>query len=174
MKKYLDGKLTEAEYKKKTLAIVEREEKRAIKALKKKPDSVFWYMNMPDLWGHLFFTDKKYMHQIYKRMNDFAKRVLEEYDPELMLIVSDHGMEERSGGGDHLGLDYAFYSCTPKLGLKKPSILDIYGLIKKISEKGVWAKKSGIKAGGEWKEASGKKELNKEEVKKRLQALGYM
>ncbi|MCK4327423.1 MAG: alkaline phosphatase family protein [Candidatus Diapherotrites archaeon] len=175
MKKFLKNEITEVEYKEATLEFHRKSKAGALKALKEKPDLLFWYTPVTDVWGHLFFSDKETMYALYKEMNDFARQILEEFDPELLLIVSDHGMQEmKSGGGEHLNLDYAFYACTPRLGLKDPSILDFRGIMKGIAAKGIKNKKRKIKAGEGREPKPQKKEVDKEKIVKSLQNLGYI
>jgi hypothetical protein len=134
---------------------------------------VFWYTAITDVWGHVLFNNKEDMFKIYKDTNDFVKKILQEFNPEMVLVVSDHGMtlDADGGGGSHIYIDYAYYASTPKLGLSKPSLLDFSGILSKIGKNGVKKKKGEIidkETNFKTKKIEGKIEM--EEVKKDLKS----
>jgi len=94
-------------------------------------DLFFSYTRHLDISGHLFFGRRIKMWENYALVDELAGQIKDRLRKgTLLLIVSDHGMNqlENTTLGKHG--EYAYYSGNMSLGLKAPSITDFYEIIK--------------------------------------------
>jgi len=85
-----------------------------------------WF-DLPDLFGHLYFIKRKHrLYKVYLTLNALAYLIMQESRPNIMLIVSDHGMQPSTDGvtGDHT--TKAFYSLNINMDWKPKAITDFY------------------------------------------------
>jgi len=91
-----------------------------LEAINAKHDFVLGYFSVADVVGHLNFGHKEMMQSIYNELDDIAKQIRQKID--ILLIISDHGMEGVGRFGDHS--NYGFWSLNKKIVLKNPKITD--------------------------------------------------
>ncbi len=91
-------------------------------------DIIMAYFDLADAIGHLNFGNAKEMIKVYQELDVMVKQIRNIKD--LILIISDHGMEAIGGFGDHT--KNGFYSANKKLGLTNPQITDFFNVIKQI------------------------------------------
>jgi hypothetical protein len=90
------------------------------------------YYYVLDPYGELCFKKPDILKKMYKEIDEFINQINQRVDDTLILIVSDHGIEQldKTPFGKHS--DHAFYSTNMRLGLDKPKITDFYDIIKNV------------------------------------------
>jgi len=87
-------------------------------------DLVMMYWFCLDAVQHAFYKNKLKIMDFYLLFNEFVGKLKNTLPEDVMiLIVSDHGQEKG------LHTNYGFYSCSKKLGLNNPKIIDFKRLI---------------------------------------------
>ncbi len=92
-------------------------------------DLLMGYFNLADSIGHLSFGIDGTMKAVYEELDNLAKE-LKNSTNDLVLTISDHGMQAIGRFGDHS--DNGFYSVNRKLGIGFPKITEFYNLIKGV------------------------------------------
>ena len=86
-------------------------------------DFIMLHLHDPDAFQDTGIGNLK---EEYKRLDDIAEEILEEYSDWTVIFMSDHGKPVH-GAGPHEHNENAFYSCNKELyGEKEPCITDFY------------------------------------------------
>lgn len=91
----------------------------------KRAERCFCYVEFPDGIEHMLYMNMEALHGHYMDLDGFVKHLLELLEPELCLIVSDHGFDLSR----KCHSDLAYYSCSsPLVGLE--SSTDVARIVK--------------------------------------------
>ena len=96
-------------------------------ALKKQYDFYFFYTNLIDAIGHLFYTKFVERMKLALEVQRIVKEIHEKFGDAVIYVVSDHGMQIVGDIADHSNQGF-FSSNTGEL-IRKPQ--DLYYLLKK-------------------------------------------
>lgn len=126
---YLDGGVMR--YEKEVWSIHWERVRETMAALRENPDYdlfMAWF-DLADLIGHLHIAKRPMkLLKAYAKLNDLAFQLKKLSNPDVFLIVSDHGMMPVAGGtGDHS--DHSFYSSNIKLNQRPRRIIDFFQII---------------------------------------------
>ena len=125
-----------------------------------------------DRVGHIFRPDLDVMEETYRRLDDFAGRVREEFDGDVM-IISDHGMKEMGDFGDHSDISYGYWSFSRDLGLRNPKLVDFRYIVEDILDDSFDPSKYNQGEIEEMEEREREHSDDEAEIKSRLEELGY-
>ncbi|MCC7552267.1 hypothetical protein KO317_01210 [Candidatus Micrarchaeota archaeon] len=131
LKKFFNKEIDVDEFDKPLFEHHKQNKEQFLKALNGDYEIVMGYFGLIDVVGHISFGLETKMKILYKEMEEIAKIAEEKAD--ILLILSDHGMEAIGRFGDHS--DHGFWSLNinKELGFIKP--VEIYKLIKEFKEK---------------------------------------
>ena len=114
----------------------EKKKKKVLESLGKYKLIMVW-LDISDVLGHIWFVKHPLkLMMVYKDLNIFAKKVQDNVDENtIILIVSDHGMEDSGDGvtGNHS--DHNFWSLNIETNWKPNDITDYYPMIMEWCEK---------------------------------------
>jgi hypothetical protein len=96
-------------YKKKILALYEKDTEKIISAVKLEVEHpecnvLFAYLHFPDLFNHLWFQDKDELYSLYRELDEYVGSVLKLLRKDIhVIIISDHGFDFRTNDHSDLG-----------------------------------------------------------------------
>lgn len=93
-------------------------------------DITFAYIHFPDLFHHVWFTDKDELEKYYWEINEFAGRIKSILKNMHVLIISDHGFDFTKNTHSNFG----FISSNKKMTFPK-TIIELGKQIEQLSEK---------------------------------------
>ena len=128
LKQYFDHKITVEEFDVPIFEHYNKIKAEFLEALTKDYDIVMGYVGLADVVGHLSFGIESKMKMIYREIDDLAKKAEENAD--VMMILSDHGMEAVGRYGDHS--NHGFWSLNVKMELGTITPMHVYGIIKNL------------------------------------------
>ena len=96
-------------------------------ALKRNLDFYFFYTTLVDNIGHWFYGSKQERFKLAHEVNRIVARIHDEYPNATVYVISDHGMKQVNGYGDHS--EKGFFSSNTGELIRKP--MDLYHLILK-------------------------------------------
>lgn len=166
----IEGKVSDSDFQEGVKNCFEKTKKELMENLDR--DLIMAWFGIADWMGHVYRGDMEKMKETYKKLDDFAGKVKKEFDG-LVLTVSDHGMKRLGDYGDHTDMNYGYYSSNKKLGLKNPKITDFYEIIRDVLSDNFEPEKYSHE---ELEERESEEEFEgneEEEIKKRMEELGY-
>jgi len=84
------------------------------------PRLAMTHIFLPDIVGHTLYYKRGKLRLVYELMDSFVQVINELFNPDVLLVVSDHGMEK----GEHT--PYGFYSLNFETEWKPKAITDFY------------------------------------------------
>lgn len=97
-----------------------------------KIDIVFAYLHYPDVFNHVWFTEKDTLKRYYFEINEFVGYLKSILKDTHLLIISDHGFDFNKNKHN----DFGFISSNKKMIFPK-SIIELGKQIKRISEENI-------------------------------------
>ncbi|MFW5912288.1 MAG: alkaline phosphatase family protein [Candidatus Hadarchaeota archaeon] len=170
MKDRIEGKTSDSEYQKSVWACFEDTKRKLLENLDR--ELVMAWFGLADWMGHVYRGDMDEMRKTYEALDDFAGEVKRRFDG-LVLIVADHGMNQLGSYGDHTDMNYGYYSSSIELGLKHPKMTEFYDIIEGIITGNFDPRKYSHEELGESEDEEDFEGDEEEEIKKRLEELGY-